>query len=749
MPCSPVVPCIPPFSIGLGIGIPGAPSADAGLSLGASSTCGSVSFPVPPSGQPGFAFSLPVAPLSFPIGFPEDLLCILDLLQLLVPSGPLMPQLSLNFGKDIFDAIMKLLDQFMPFLMLYKFFLPILELIICIIEVLCALVNPFAVIGALDRLFTQCIPAFLNLFPIFALIIMIISLLLLLLALIEYIIEQIICFILALLKNILALVAAFQIGNAVGVLAIANKLASLLCVFQNLFVLLALFGIIIQVIKDILSLVFAIPPCEGGNNSNCCGPLTCPAIVQNPNNGSTGNMQYVNQVSAPITGFTIPGFAQPTVDVRTESWQIWDNRQVAPLRFWDIVEAQDVIDDGYNPPPVFFPTSSTFTASTPINQAAYTVNMRLFYNPAQWGRTGNPQYLRFNNCIVLNAPTQDLVNGMNTDVSIPNGVLYIAGGQGYLDDNKTIIDGYQPDGTTPIHGTQASLNNFFHLPQTISVSPSLNDGYTFTDVTYTWTASTPVLMQANLVTAGCMPQISFNRSFINNTMFANIASQTQNLKNLVNQPSSTQGFPDPAGAQQCMQAAISNLRSNMTVAGVSEFQAMANLCMTNLQTATNNALTSVIGIGFSPCNSTFTLTPGSQFSTLPIQVQVSLNENNGLGLARNLPPNVASNIAAEIVGYPTFGTLGPFTYDGYQYFNAELTASETGSGCIMIAYQNQILCTNNLPTDGSNPNHTLQNLCYDFVYVPTAQVNIPSTGEGDTIGIQPRRGPQDGSGGGG
>jgi hypothetical protein len=185
----------------------------------------------------------------------------------------------------------------------------------------------------------------------------------------------------------------------------------------------------------------------------------------------------------------------------------------------------------------------------------------------------------------------------------------------------------------------------------------------------------------------------------------------------------------------------------MTIAGVSEFQAMANLCMTNLQTATNNALGSVIGIGFSPCNSTFMVTPSSQFTTIPIQIQVSLNENNGLSLSRNLPPNVASIIAAQIVGYPTFGTLSPFTYDGYQYFNAELTAKETGSGCIMIAYRNQILCTNNLPTDGTNPTHTLQSLCYEFVYVPTSAVNIPSTGEGDTMGNQPRHGRQSDGGG--
>src|SRR5574339_619331 len=207
-----------------------------------------ISIPTGPSGPSIPGFGNPFAGLlpnlnPFPPGFPEDLLGLLDLLKLLVPPGALLPQLNPNFGKDIFDAIMKLLDQFMPFLMLYKFFLPILNIIICIIEVLCALLNPFKLPGAIARLFTVCIPDFLNLFPIFALIIMIISLLLLLLALILYIIEQILKFILAILRNIEMLVEAFQEGSAISVLAIAQKLGALLCIFQNLFVLLALFAI--------------------------------------------------------------------------------------------------------------------------------------------------------------------------------------------------------------------------------------------------------------------------------------------------------------------------------------------------------------------------------------------------------------------------------------------------------------------------------------------------------------------------
>jgi hypothetical protein len=692
-----------------------------------------VSFPIPPPGPPGFPFSEPAFSLPFPGNFPEDLLSILNLLELLVPSGPLVPQLSLNFGKDIFDAIMKLLDQFMPFLMLYKFFLPILELIICIIEVLCSLMNPFALIGALDRLFTQCIPNFLNLFPIFALIIMIISLLLLLLALIEYIIAQILLFVEALLRNINALAIAFQIGNAVGVLAIANKLGTLLCVFQNLFVLLALFGIIVGVIQDILGMIFAIPPCEGGDNSNCCGPLTCPTIVQNPYTNNTGTLQYLNEVDF-NTGIAI-GLNFLTSDLRAESWQLYDVNQTLPQQFWNIVDGYDVIADGYNPPPVYFPTTSTFTATTVPAQAAYTVNLRLFYNPAQWGRAGTPEYIRFNNCIVLAAPTQNLVNYDNQNVSVPNGVLYIAGGAGFKDDNKTQLNGYAADGYTPLSPfTQATLNNFLHQPVTLTSSTSLpNDGYTFSDITYTFTPNLPILMQANLVTAGCQPQVMISRAFVNNVMFANISSQTAELKNIVN----SSNFPDPTGAEQCLLAAISALRANMTTSGVAEFQSTASICLSTLQNNTQNALASVIGVGFSPCNSNFTLTPETQFTTQPITVTVNLNENNGLPLTKGIPATTAQDLASFIIGYPTFGKLTQFSYDGYQSFTAYLTSTVPGTGSVMVAFQNQILCTNTLPTDGSTPSHTLQSLDYQFVYAPVAG-NLPGTGEGDTTG-EPRR----------
>ena len=684
-----------------------------------------VSFPTPsgPSGPAVPPFGVPVSTpptshIPFPTGFPEDLLNILNSLQMIIPPGTLKPALNPNFGKDIFDGIMKLLDQFMPFLMLYKFFLPVLNLIICIIEVLCALMNPFALISAINKLFTQCIPEFLNLFPMFALIIMIISLLLLLLQLILYILDQLTKFITALLKNINALTIAFQTANATSVAAIAKKLASLLCIFQNMFVLLAFFGIIIDVFKELLKLLFSIPPCESGDNSNCCSPTTCPAIVQTQYTNTTGIFKYLPEVGLSV----VPGF---NADVRSESWQLYDPDQTIAQQFWNIVDGYDVT---VSPKPIFFPTDATYSAKTSPQQVAYTVDLRLLYNPKAWNnRPGTQEYIRFKDCIVLFAPTQDLKIYNNNEIPVPSGVFFLAGGSGFLDDGTTVLTGFASDGYTPI-SDQATLENFLHTPASFSLFPSLNptDGYVFSDMQYTFKPNLPVLLQKNLVTLGCQPDVALNRAFVNNVLFSNLATQVVELQALK--------LPDPAAAEQCLLAAVSALRANMTVEGVATFQATTNLCLSGLQTDTENALGSLVGIGFNPCESNFTLSPSTQFTTQPIVVTVNLNENNGIPITTGIPADLGAKLADQIKAFQTFGKISKFTYDGYQAFTANLTSKETGSGSIQIAFQNQILCTNTIPTDGSPPVHTLQSLDYEFVFVPAA----PRTGEGDSLGV-PRR----------
>jgi len=701
----------------------------------------SVNVPDGPSGPaiPGFGtpFALKLPNLNpFPDGFPENLLELLEKLQFLIPPGALKAPLNPNFGKDVFDAIMKLLDQFMPFLMLYKFFLPILELIICIIEVLCALMNPFKLIRALNRLFTRCIPAFLNLFPIFALIIMIISLLLLILALIEYIISQIIKLILMILRNINALIKAFDDGDEDGVLAIVQKLGSLLCMFQNLFVLFSIFNIIIQVIKDILSLLFHIPPCEDGDPSdedNCCTPDVCPAIVKQQYQRSTGHFRYLPQVSV-ATSLSLPAAfgGAFNFDVRPESMQLFDLEQGLNEQFRNIFDANDVT---ISPKPVFFPTDATYTNTTDPRQAPYVIDMRMYYNPASWGRQGSARFIKFTNCILTKVPSTSLTNGDLSITDIYNAVGIPAGGIGFEDDGSTLF-GFAADGVTPTL-IPATLENFFHMPGFASSNPHLKitDGYQFNNVEYIFKPNIAPLLQKNIVTLGCVPSIATNRSFINNIFAGDIALKTQLLGRLVNSPA----FPSPAAAQECLATAITGLRANMTAAGVAVFQATCDICLDKLRTDTNNALGQMVGIGFDPCKSTIVASPSQQFTTLPIVVTVNLNERNGLPLSTGVSTIVGNDLAARIKGHVTFGNVGNFTYDGYQAFTANITSATPGNGTLMVSFDNQTFCTNTIPDDVDvSPTHDLQEIPYRFIYAPFTLGGGVGTGEGDTDG-QPRR----------
>jgi hypothetical protein len=696
---------------------------------------------IPGFGQP-FAGLLPnLNP--FPPGFPEDLLGLMNRMQLLIPPGALKSPLNPNYGKDVFDNIIKLLDQFMPFLMLYKFFLPILNIIICIIEVLCALLSPFKLPGAISRLFKRCIPDFLNMFPIFALIIMIISLIILLLAMIQYIIEQILKFVLAILRNIEMLTEAFQ-ESPIAVLAIAQKLGTLLCIFQNLFVLLTLFSVIIQVIKEILSLSFAIPPCDdtNGSDSGCCTADVCPIIVKNGEyTKNTGTFKYLNVKAASnsIDGLPSP-FNQLLITVRQESWQLYDINQSVAESFRNIIDGYDVpVDRENNPPPffknIFFPTDARIDASTTPKQAPYIVNLRVFYNPMVWNRTGVPRYIRFTNCIVQAAPTLSVSQYDNSSGAVGTGVFNLLGGLGYEDDGVTALNAFTSDGITEIVGQQATLQNFIHMAPSVSSNPIFfpTDGYQFENITYTFKPNTQALLRYNLITLGCMPDVALPRNFINTVYAGDIALKTKLLTDIV----SGANFPDTLATQQCLSLALDALRNNMTVQGVADFQTAALLCLQKLQNDANKALGDMVGVGFDPCKSSYSITPPFQFTTKPIALSVELKERNGISVVSGLSPVVAENIAARLKAHATFGTVSKFVYDGYQTFTANLSSDLPGSGKIMLSFDNQTFCTNvNDP-----PSHTLQEKSYKFVYASaglTTPVAPSATGD-ISDGTQPRR----------
>src|ERR1039457_1114059 len=370
--------------------------------------------PSPFPGAGGFAPQLPNLNIPFPDLPLDDLTELFNLLEMILPPGSLKPTFEPDFLNNIYGGIFSLLEKFLPFLMLYKFFLPVLNLILCIIEILCAINNPIKLIRALERLFRVCIPDFLALFPFFALILMIISLILLLITLILYLIERLLQLIEIILANIITLERAISRSDNDGIIAIVKKIGDLLCLLQNLFIIMAVFALIIQVIKDLLSLLFKIPPCDSsdGSSDGCCTPDVCPAFIKDNTDikSSTGNFLYFNSVGID-SGLILPlGFPAMVSVIRQESWQFYDPNLVQNQQFINITNAFD-LPPGFTK--VFFPSGTSYDKTTSPSSTPYTIDFRVFYNPAAFGNLTDPKgprYIKIVNAIVQKPPTAGVMS---------------------------------------------------------------------------------------------------------------------------------------------------------------------------------------------------------------------------------------------------------------------------------------------------------------------------------------------------
>jgi hypothetical protein len=669
--------------------------------------------------QGGLSLNIPFPPIKLP-----DLSVLDALLSLRLPSGKMKVNWEPDFLNDIYGAINDLLAKFTPFLMLYKFFLPVLNLILCIIEVLCALLSPFKLPGAIITLFTQCIPDFLALFPFFAIIIMIISLLLLILALIEYLIARIIIIIEIIIANIVFLGRCVARLEEDSIIAIIQKVGDILCLLSNLFIILGFITAIIQIIKALLTLSFNIPPCSSSNGSStgCCTPDVCPDFIKNNSTitGSTGDFLYLNAVgvnTVPESFITMfPDFPAIVNDIRDESWQFYDPNLDIRQAFINITQAYDL-------PPgitqVFFPSGVTYTETSSSSSAPYTITFTFFYNPVLFPITGytdtkGPRYVQAVNVIVQNPPTAGVLNWDNELVAPFNGTLNLVGGAMY-----------EADGSTPIlnnQNMQMSLNTFIHEAATVG-STLTNDGYLFSDLTYSFNINHEALLGFSLITLGCIPEVATNRDFINSTIGAQFNINGANLAAIT--------LPDTAATQACLTNAITQFTQNISVASATEFQANMNACLGTLQDQTTSALTAAITAGYDQYKSTFTLTPTVQFTTHSIEVSVILNENSGQPMATNLPATVGAQLAANLSTVLTLGNISQFVYDGYGAFNANITSDIPGNGTIEVAFNNSFISTLNIPTDITlTPSTSITQASYTFVSSPALA---------GTTGGQPRR----------
>jgi len=680
-------------------------------------------------------------------GIPADIAELIESLKLLLPGGPVKPNLNPNIDEKILDAILKLLDYLTPFLAIYKMILPILNMIICIIEVLCALKNPFKLIKALRKLFRTCIPDFLALFPYFAFILMIISLILLILALIQYIIAEIIRIINQILKNIKLLARIAKRKDANGILTAARKVGALLCYLKNLFAVLQIVALIIQIIKDILSLSFRIPPCDDadGDDDGCCTEEVCPAFIKQADfTRSTGTLQYLREIGQDASGITgLPAAFGPIFAslgaIRQESWQFYDVELANTFAFYNITSAVDVDPElGFT----FFPVGKTYEGTSNVRKVPYTVDLRVFYYPAAFGLTDplGSRYIRIKDCIVKKTPIISPLDWQNQPLTTPvsqadllvtkvvdNGSLDLLGGLVYEDDGSTAV---------MVGAAQGTLTTFVHLAGQIS-NTLIENPIFFSNVEYTFKINHSVLVGEDIITLGCVPEVAFDRTFVNTNAGAGLREGAAALAALP--------IPDPAATQECLAVSLAKFGASVTAESAATFQAETTTCLNAFGDQLSAIIDDLVDLGFVADKSTFSLTPTVQFTTLPIVVTATLNDKNGHNLCPTLPAASAQEIADKLVAELTFGAISKFTYDGAANFTAEINSEEEGSGEISLMYNNTFFSTLSIPADLTvTPTTGIQTLTFEFVKTPVG--SSAAAGGGIDSDGKPRRNDGDVSG---
>lgn len=615
--------------------------------------------PIPGFGIPFAPIQIPFPDISLPEGIPEDLLSLMNDFFSNFPGGPYTPNLN-NFSKDILDAIASLLNTFAPFLGFYRFIQALLNIVMCIMDVLCSLSSPLAVIRAMRRLFKKCLPDFLNLFPWLALLAMIIALILLLIALIAYLIQQIVAFIERIIENLKILANAIRLNDDDSVMAATKKIAYLMCLIEQLFAILIAFQTIMAIIEALAELP-GRRPCSSGNGSGCCDDDVCPPFIRNSPDGIPGtkgrlryNKALYNDTSL-FPGLNLPPF-------RDELWQFVDEETGRTYDFADIITP---IQGN-----IYWPEGFTFASNTSLNKAPYLLNLKMTLDPATFGHpdVGGPRVFEIKDCIVTHRPTTDITTYTGSSVSNPTGTLRLAGGLVYEEDGTPYI----------VLGQQATLNTFIHQASGTG-SPAFDDTVNIFDVEYTWFPNHIALYDYSLITTGCIPDLSVESEI------ANLV--TLDIRNVLDKIGA---LPNISGTIACLRKALEDLREDVSEDNLIIFQNIVVGCLGDLKDQSLDVYTGAVIGGVSIYTSTFELDPTVQFIGEKILVKVVLRDPSGISLSFRMPPEVQDEIASKLRGIPSLGVLGPFTYDGTEAFVSELTSSTAGSGTMKMTFDGNI-----------------------------------------------------------
>lgn len=673
--------------------------------------------PLPGFGLPFSPIQIPLPNIDLPTDLLEDFLELLSQLGALFPSGLFKP--NPDFGmKSVLDFIANLLNQLAPFLSFYNFIMALLNLIVCIIEVLCAIPNPFAIAFKLKKLFTECLPPFLQMFPWLALIAMILALLLLILALITYIIETIIAIIAELIANLVAIGKAIQLNDATAQLAIAQKIASLLCIIENILAILIAIAAILAVIQALMAFA-GLAICDDGDEEGCCPPEICPSFLKNNKKISVENGQliYFSGINADVSGAFPAGLAALLSDaipaLRSERWQVYntDSNSATPISLI-VTPTTPVFFGGQT----FYPDQE-FPADTPVNRAPYTVDLRFSVNPAAFGHPDilGDRFMRIIDCVAVRKPrigVLDFQNGLIVNSITNSGTFDLEGGLVFEDDGETPFN--------LANGDQATLNDFIHEDdQTLIALPASDDGYIFNDVEFDWKPNHPALAGHSLITVGCIPEVNIEKAAQNAVILAEgidpILNKLQNAPDGQLVPS-TGILPNVLGAQQCVQDALDTFRKNITAETAAQFQATMETCLNDLKGQTLAVYCDALIQAVSQFKSTFEVDNDVQFTTRPIIITVTLRDAGGTVISNTIPAECVPDVLEKLKAEVTFGEVTDFTYDGYQDLTAVLTSPVPGSGELTVSFDGNVFSTLVPGADFETPSSIEENIVnYTFV----------------------------------
>ena len=651
-------------------------------------------YPIP--GFPGLPSSpVQIPDFAFPPGFPQDLLDLIEQFGALFPSGEFKPNLD-DAIHTIMTALASLFNQLAPFLSLYKFFMALLNMVLCIMEVMCAMYNVRKTLRALRRLFKRCLPDFLALFPWAALLAMIIALLLLILALLMYIIDKIIALIRDLLRNLELLGKAVTLNDADAQEAIAIKIASLLCLIENLFAIFTAIAAILAIINT-LAAMGGYSACNGNSilGLSCCDDETCPPFIDDhPDgyiDGASATMVYYREIGR--DAISLLNFS------RRESWQFVNTPSDYPFK--DVITDYGLGD--------FWPEGKSYDGTSSLSRVPYTVNMTLdnfdpsVYHPAD---TGGARTFIIRDAVVAVRPYIGVLDQSN-NVATWNidGTFSLKGGRVY---DQVFGNTYYVDGKA------ATLETFIHLDAMYSgIVPGSDDGHYYTNVDFEWHFDHEALAENGLITLGCIPDLKIEREVLN-ARFSETRSVFDQVAKL---PDSGGGgiIPDYTTTQACAANALAELRRDVNPDSVLAYQTQVLACLSDAITNTKLSYTNVLTAGVNAYKSEISLTPEVEFVSRPITVTAVLKDPAGATLTTNIPADLQSDIANLITGTVTLGSVSDFTYDGYEAFVAEITSITAGDGELTVAFDgNTLQRVLNLNTDNASsiePN----SLTYEFI----------------------------------